>query len=118
MHDNLKISGWALNSECFCTIMNMLRDDVSYRAIVDELIEVPEKADTQDTETVKRIATTYLKLLFPHVRKAADVHLGKFRTYCLNPAVKMRGIIKIQLGIIDSEYGGKSVPEFSINILE
>ena len=40
---------------------------MSYRAIVDN-IEVPE-ATTRDTEAVKRIATAYLKLLFPNVRK-------------------------------------------------
>ena len=30
MKDNLKVSGWALNSEYFCTVMHMLRDDASY----------------------------------------------------------------------------------------
>ena len=49
MNDDLKISGWALNSEYFCSIMHELREDMSYRAIVDELIEVPEAADTRDT---------------------------------------------------------------------
>jgi len=95
MHDDMKVSGWALNSEYFCTILHMLRDDVSYRAIVDELVEVPERADTRDTEAIKRITTAYLKLLFPHVRKAKDVHLNKFKSYCLLPATKMRGIIKV-----------------------
>ena len=59
MNDDLKISGWALNSEYFCSILHELRDDMSYRAVVDELIEVPEAADTRDTEAVKRIATAY-----------------------------------------------------------
>ena len=64
MYDDLKVSGWALNSEYFCTIMHLLRDDASYRAIVDRLIKVPEYSDTRDTEAVKRICTAYLKLLF------------------------------------------------------
>lgn len=33
MHDDLKICGWALNSEYFCTIMHMLRDDISYNKL-------------------------------------------------------------------------------------
>lgn len=114
MHDDLKISGWALNSEYFCTILHLLREDASYRAIVDQLVEVPEHSDTRDTEAVKRISTAYLKLLFPNVRSAKDVNLREFQRYCLRPAAKMREIIKVQLGILDIEFKGKSVPIFSV----
>lgn len=114
MHDDLKISGWALNSEYFCTILHMLREDTSYRAIVDEIIEVPEHADTRDTEAIKRIATAYLKLLFPNVCSAEDVNLKEFQRYCLRPAAKMRQIIKKQLGILDKEFKGKDIPNFSL----
>ena len=114
MNDDLKIAGWALNSEYFCSIMHELRDDMSYRAIVDELIEVPEAADTRDTEAVKRIATAYLKLLFPQVRSADDITAREFKRYCLDRARKMRDIIKYQLGLLDVEYRGKDIPTFSV----
>lgn len=114
MQDDLKMSGWALNSEYFCTILHLLRSDLSYRAIVDELIEVPEKADTRDTEAIKRICTAYLKLLFPNVRTVQDVELKDFKKYCLQPASRMRKIIKTQLGILDEEYRGKGIPTFTI----
>mgnify|MGYP003563111665 CR=1 FL=1 len=114
MNDDLKIAGWALNSEYFCAIMHELRDDMSYRAIVDELIEVPEAADTRDTEAVKRISTAYLKLLFPHVRCANDITVREFRRYCLNRAITMRDTIKYQLGLLDIEYRGKDIPVFSV----
>lgn len=113
MHDDLKICGWALNSEYFCTIMHMLRDDISYRAIVDRLIEVPEHADTRDTEAVKRIATAYLKLLFPGVRSVEDVDTRDFRRYCLTPACKMRRIIRMQISMMDNSYTSE-IPNFSI----
>ena len=113
MHDDLKICGWALNSEYFCTIMHMLRDDISYRAIVDRLIEVPEHADTRDTEAVKRIATAYLKLLFPGVRSVEDVDARDFRRYCLTPACKMRRIIRMQISMMDNSYTSE-IPNFSI----
>lgn len=115
MHDDLKICGWALNSEYYCTIMHMLRDDVSYRAIVDELIYVPDRSDTRDTEAVKRITTAYLKLLFPGVRSASDIDEFEFSTYCLEPAKRMRGIIKRQLGILDAEFRGKNIPNLTIH---
>ncbi|GAB6110482.1 BREX system Lon protease-like protein BrxL [Desulfomicrobium salsuginis] len=116
MNDDLKIAGWALNSEYFCSIMHELRDDMSYRAIVDDLIEVPEAADTRDTEAVKRIATAYLKLLFPQVRSSEDITAREFKRYCLDRARKMRDTIKYQLGILDVEYRGKDIPAFCVRL--
>ena len=113
MHEDLKICGWALNSEYFCTILHMLRDDISYRAIVDQLIEIPEKADTRDTNAVALIATAYLKLLFPNVRTVADVNLREFNEYCLKPAKEMRHIIRMQISMFDSSYPD-SIPDFKI----
>ena len=114
MNEDLKISGWALNSEYFCSILHELRSDMSYRAIVDELVEVPDKADTRDTEAVKRITTAYLKLLFPNVRSACDILTRDFKRYCLQRAYRMRDTINTQLGLLDSEYKGKDVPHFGI----
>ncbi len=114
MNDDLKVSGWALNSEYFCSIMHELREDMSYRAIVDELIEVPEAADTRDTEAVKRIATAYLKLLFPNVCEPNDITAREFKRYCLDRARKMRDTIKYQLSILDVEYRGKDMPVLGV----
>lgn len=114
MNEGLKICGWALNSEYFTTIMHLLRDDVSYRAIVDRIVDYPANADTRDTEAVKRIATAYLKLLFPHVRSAKDINAREFNRYCLTPARKMRQIIVQQMGMVDLQYKGKNVPTFTI----
>jgi len=117
MNEGLKISGWALNSEYFCTIMHMLRDDASYRAIVDRIVDYPNDADTRNTEAVKRIATAYLKLLFPNVKTVDDIKPREFMHYCLRPAVNMRGIIFRQLGILDTQFRGKDMPQFSIKDL-
>ncbi|MBR3469756.1 MAG: BREX system Lon protease-like protein BrxL [Lachnospiraceae bacterium] len=115
MNDDLKVSGWALNSEYFCSIMHQLRNDMSYRAIVDELIQVPDVADTRDTEAVKRIATAYLKLLFPNVQSPEDISAREFKRYCLDRARKMRDTIKYQLGILDVEFQGKDIPSFMVS---
>ena len=114
MTDDLKVAGWALNSEYFSTILHQLRGDLSYRAIVDEIVEVPEGADTRDTEAIKRIATAYLKLLFPHVRTVDDVNRRDFERYCLRRASRMRDTILVQLGILDIEYRGKNVPDLQL----
>ncbi len=114
MNDSLKITGWALNSEYFCSIMHELRNDMSYRAIVEKIVDVPERSDTRDTEAIKRIATAYLKLLFPHVRSEFDIDRQEFTDYCLVPAMRMRRIIKLQQGMIDTEYKGKDVPFITV----
>lgn len=114
MNDDLKICGWALNSEYFCSILHELREDTAYRVIVDQLIVVPDAADTRDTEAVKRIATAYLKLLFPNVRSAYDISARDFNRYCLRRACSMRATIKMQLSILDVEYKGKNIPSFTV----
>ena len=116
LKDNLKVSGWALNSEYFCSMMHILRDDASYRAIVDALVDVSDDAYVRHTEAVKRIATAFLKLLFPNSRSITDVNPREFIKYCLRPAIKMRRTIWRQLSILDTEYKkeGKLMPKFKL----
>lgn len=114
MHEDLKASGWALNSEYFCSILHELRSDMQYRMVVDALIKIPEAADTRNTEAVKRIATAYLKLLFPHVREPGDISKQDFKRYCLDPAFQMRKTIFYQLGILDEEYKRKTMDVYEV----
>lgn len=114
MRENLKVDGWALNVEYFTEILHLLRGELIYRAIVDEVLNVPKNAATRDTEAIKRICTAFLKLLFPNVRTVNKLNVKEFEHYCLQPALKMRGIIKTQLGIIDSEFRGKTIPDIKI----
>ena len=114
MNDDMKVCGWALNSEYFCSILHELRDDISYRAIVDKLIKVPDRADTRDTAAIKLIATAYLKLFFPNVRRVEDVDREMFERYCLERACQMRSTIRRQLALLDIEYAGKEIPQFEV----
>ena len=111
MNDDMKANGWALNSEYYSTIMHELRDDPGYRAIVEEMLVLPEKADTRDTEAIRRICTAYMKLLFPHIKDASEMSPFEFDCYCLQPAKEMRSIIRVQMGLIDTREAGKTVPD-------
>jgi len=104
MREDMKAQGWALNVEYFSEIMQSLRNAIIYPALVDNLLEVPRSADTRDTTAVKRICSGFLKLLFPHVQGLQDVDRDDFRTYCLEPALRMRGLIRRQLRRMDGEY--------------
>lgn len=115
MKESLKANGWALNTEYFGEIIHMLRDELCYRAVVDQLLELPKNSATRDTEAIKRICTAYLKLLFPNATDVAKVNIEEFETYCLEPAKEMRRVIKTQLGIMDrGEFGGKTIPDITI----
>ena len=115
MKESLKANGWALNTEYFGEIMHALREELSYRAVVDQLLKLPRNSATRDTEAIKRICTAYLKLLFPDATDVDKVDVSLFKTYCLDPAMEMRGVIKTQLGIIDEgEFGGTTVPAITI----
>ena len=114
MKESLKVNGWALNVEYFTEILHMLRTELIYRAIVDEVLVMPKNADTRDTEAIKRICTAYLKLIFPNVRATKDLKKEEFIKYCLEPAKEMRRVIKTQLGIIDAEFLGKDIPNIII----
>ena len=93
--------------------MHALRKEIVYPAVVDAVLEIPKSSDTRDTTAIKRICSGFLKLLFPHVKSVEDVDKEEFQTYCLEPALKMRGIIKRQLNIMDSEYSD-SVPNITM----
>ena len=55
-----------------------------------------------------------MKLLFPNIRKTEDLDVNEFFKYCLQPAINMRGIILSQLGIMDSQFRGKTMPDIKI----
>lgn len=117
MREDLKANGWALNVEYFSEIMHLMRNELIYRAVVDEILDVPKNADTRDTEAIKRLCTGFMKLIFPHYRSPNAVNQQDFANYCLEPAKNMRRIIKIQLGIIDSEFRGKDIPDIRCKLV-
>ncbi len=118
MNDDMKANGWALNSEYFSTILHELRSNSSYRSIVEDMLIIPPKADTRDTEAIRKVCTAYTKLIFPHANSASDISPEDFDTYCLKPAKAMRGIIREQMGFADSKESGKILPDIKTAGLE
>ncbi|MDD3588423.1 MAG: BREX system Lon protease-like protein BrxL [Thermoguttaceae bacterium] len=118
MDESLKLNGWALNTEYFSEILHLLRGQdecIRYRSVAAKLVDYPRDADTRDTEAILRVCTAYLKLLFPHVTTPDKIDPSEFNMYCLGPAVKMRGIIRRQLQMIDpKQFGNKHLAVYSI----
>ena len=111
-------NGWAINTEYFAEVMHTLREDISYNAIVEEIIDAPPNADKRHMTAIKRLCTAFLKLLFPHVQSKNDIDRQEFWDYCLSPAIEMRRVIYKQLCIIDpKEYAvpSKEIPNITCN---
>lgn len=112
--------GWAINTEYFAEVLHAMREDLSYAAVVDEMLVINSKADKRHITAIKRLCTALLKLLFPNVQSPSDIKREDFIKYCLNPAVEMRSIIYKQLCIIDpKEYAvaSKAIPEVKCRLL-
>ena len=63
----------------------------------------------------ERVATAYLKLLFPHVTSADMLNLDEFNMYCFQSAIRRRDIVREQCSNIDAESSfSKPMPEYSI----
>ncbi len=115
MHQGLVANGWALNTEYFAEVLHLLRDDLTYAAIVDECLDIPEKPDKRDLTAIKRLCTGFVKLLFPNAACKEDIPADEFIKYCLEPAKEMRSVIKKQLCVIDPKEfdvpGKRNIPD-------
>lgn len=105
--------GWTINVEYFSEILHTMRTNNTYGLLFDQLVRFEDKADVRDSKAIKRIATGYMKLLFPHWRTIGDVNRDEFEVYCLQPAIRRRGIVKEQCHIIDPEFKTR-MPDVSI----
>lgn len=103
--------GWTINVEYFSEILHSLRTQSIYGMLFDQIVGYDHNADTRDFNAVKRITVGYMKLLFPHWTDASKINLDEFRRYCLEPAIRRRGIIKEQCHYIDPEFK-TSMPNF------
>ena len=104
MNTSMIYKGWTINVEYFSEILHSMRTQSVYNQIYDELVELAPNTDMRDSKAVKRIATAYMKLLFPHWRTIVDVSKEEFELFCLRPAIYRRGIVKEQCHNIDPEF--------------
>ncbi|MBN1330959.1 MAG: BREX system Lon protease-like protein BrxL [Candidatus Heimdallarchaeota archaeon] len=104
MNKSMILKDWTLNVEYFSEILHLLRTAPEYSFIINEVVHSEEKSDLRDLKAVQKIATAYLKLLFPHITRIEDLERDEFKRYCLDPAIFKRGIIKQQCHLIDKEF--------------
>lgn len=110
VNDSMIFRGWTINVEYFSEVLHTMRIQNTYSLLFDKITKFEEKADVRDSKAIKRMATAYIKLLFPHWDKEEEVDKEAFDLYCLQPALHRRGIVKEQCHYIDSEFKAR-MPE-------
>lgn len=111
---------WTLDSEYFSSVLHAMRSEGNYGQIFEEIVDYEQNADLRDLKAVKKTATAFTKLLFPHVvttQSFTSDALERFKEaydkYCLQPAINRRAIIRNQCHYIDKEFENK-MPQFKI----
>lgn len=89
----------------FSEILHALRSDAHYAEYVSQEMRLVHCDDLRDRKAITRLATGFLKLLFPDLKPTAD----EFREYCVKPAVELRQRVRDELHKLDPEYAKVSI---------
>lgn len=114
--------GWAIDSEVLSIYLHYMRAETYSQSIFDQLVEYDKNlAYVRHAKAVRKVATAYCKLLFPHIKTLegmSEADLNTFRTlykeYCLLPAIQGRSYIYEQCKCMDNEYKHFNMPDFDI----
>lgn len=91
--------GLALKADYFGEVLHALRNRGEYLTWVRE--HARSSGNLRDITAVERLASAYLKLLFPDLETADPAAFGE---HCLEPAKALRRRIRSQMALVDEEY--------------
>jgi ATP-dependent Lon protease len=98
-HQGCIAGGVGLKADFFSDTLTAMRHETRHEEWVRSRVEFP-KTDIRDQRAITSIASGLLKILYPDL----DVTPESFKNYCLDPAVKLRQIVRNQLWLLDPEY--------------
>ncbi|MBN1933575.1 MAG: BREX system Lon protease-like protein BrxL [Anaerolineae bacterium] len=84
----------------FSEILHVLRRDAHFSEFVTQEMRLVNCNDLRDRKAITRLATGYLKLLFPDLQPTEE----EFREHCVRPAVALRQRVRDELHKLDPEY--------------
>lgn len=93
--------GSGLKADYFGDVLIALRNDLEADSYCVQKVELSgERPYRRNEESVRALASGFMKLLFPH----GEMTDAEFFKYCVKPAVKLRQGIWDQLYTLDAEY--------------
>ena len=84
----------------FSEVLHALRRAASPAEYVSQHIRLVNCNDLRDRKAITRLATGYLKALFPSMQPEEE----EFKEFCVKPAVELRQMVRDELHKLDSEY--------------
>lgn len=97
--------GIGFKADFFSEVLHALRDRGGYAEYVSAHLRVAGTDDMRDKKAIERLATGFLRLLFPDLRLTSD----EFLRHCVEPSVRLRQVIRDQLSKLDPEYRTVSI---------
>lgn len=94
-------SGVGFKADFLGEIFHALRSRVEYDKFVEERSYFIGTTDLRDKKAIMRMASGFLKLLFPNLKSVSDIDFIK---YCITPAIELRQRVRDQLHYLDPEY--------------
>ena len=89
-----------LKADYFSDILLLLRQELETDAYCARHIQLGPDAYQRNQESIRALASGYMKLLFPH----GEVSDADFKKYCVQPATDLRQGVWDQLYNLDPEY--------------
>ena len=89
----------------FSEILHTLRNDAHYAEYVSQEMRLVNCDDLRDRKAISRLATGFLKLLFPDMKPTAE----QFTEFCVRPAVELRQRVRDELHKMDPEYAAVQI---------
>lgn len=89
-----------LKGDFFGEALHGFRRDVRYGDYVKLHMRIRGSDDMRDHKAITRLATAYLKLLFPDLKLTDE----QFREFCVRPAIQLRQQVRDELHRLDPEY--------------
>lgn len=93
-------SGIGLKADFFGEVLHSMRNLAENGEFVQRKLRIRGSDDIRDVTAVQRVATAYLKLLFPSLKLTDE----EFYQYCVSPALRLRQMVCDQLAAMDAEY--------------
>lgn len=89
-----------LKGDFFAEVLHQLRKEIRYADYVKLNMRLTGSDDLRDRKAISRLATAYLKVLFPNLQLTEE----EFRGNCVRPAVELRQRVREELHKMDAEY--------------
>lgn len=84
----------------FSEVLHNLRSEPQFTDYVNLNMKLNNCNDLRDKKAIVRLATAYMKILFPDMNVSDD----EFVKYCVRPAVLLRQRVRDELHKMDREY--------------